>query len=113
MGVKWLVFLITTWFILAIMGLVIENASVGGNETSVLNTLMATKAFIEVNSVPLPVPNPSFWNAVYNVATFKLAMFTGFWAIFRWLFLAIGIAIIINVAFSLASLVRGGGSAST
>ena len=114
MNPKWIIFLVTAWLILALLGGVIDNAFIGtgsGSEQSTLNTLMSFKVFtgIEVfGIVTLPLPNLAFFGALVQLFTFDLAMFEGSTEIFRWMFF-LPIAIAIGISFMLA-LFRGVGS---
>ena len=113
MGVKWLIFLVVLWIILAAMGLILNGDYPGVNESSTLNVLLALKDNNQ-EGFHIPVLNAAFATAFWNVLSFDFSYFrAGFWKIFQYLFYGISIAIAINIAYSLASLVRGGGSAST
>lgn len=113
MNPKWLVFLITAWIALALLGGIIDGAFIGtgaGTEEAVLNTLMSFKVFsgVEVFGLfTLPLPNLEFFGALIHLFTFDLAMFQGSTEIYRWL-IFLPIAIAVGISFMLA-LFRGVG----
>jgi len=114
MSPKWIIFLITTWLILAILGGVIEGAYVGtgaGTEQTVLNTLMNCKVMTSTTiwgKISGVFTDSSFFWAMFKVLTFDFVFFTGVWEIVRWVFF-LPIAIAIGTSLILA-FVRGVGS---
>ena len=101
MGVKWLVYLVALWFILAMMGLILNGDYPGMNESSTMNVLLALKDKNQ-EGFHIPILNTAFATAFWNVLSFNFSYFqSGFWKIFQYVFYAISIAIAVNVAFSL------------
>ena len=117
MPVKWLVFFFSTWAMLALIGMGIEQSfagvSEGGQYTTVINTLMSARIFGTVNEAGEAVgwlPNFAWFGAIIKAFTFQFSYmqedFVGWLAYFA-IFVPIVISMIIATLFS----VRG--SAST
>lgn len=117
MPVKWLVFFFSTWSVLALIGMGVEQSFAGvgsgGQYTTVINTLMSSRIVTDVTIGGQTVgwlPNFAWFGAVIKAYTFQFSYmqeeFIGWLAYFT-LFVPIIIAMIIATLFS----VRG--SAST
>jgi len=117
MPVKWLVFFFSTWGMLALIGMGIEQSfagvSVGGQYTTVIDTLMSARIVSDITIGGHTVgwlPNTVWFGAIIKAFTFQFSYmqedFVGWLAYFA-IFVPIIISMIIATLFS----VRG--SAST
>ena len=106
---KWMIFLLTLWLVCAVLGLIIEDAYVGGGEGSTLNDLLVVTGLTteagEAGSFKISciIPGSGLYEALWSVLTFDFMMFTGAWRIFQYLFLIIGVGIGINIMFTAAA----------
>lgn len=112
MNPKWVIGIVTLWLILGLLGGVIENAYLGSDEQSKLNTLMtpllAESTWDFIGKMVTALITPAWWGALVGMFMFDFAMFTGAMVIFQWiLFLPLATGVIIS--FTLA-IIRGVGS---
>lgn len=116
MPIKWLVFFFSTWAILALIGMGIEQSfagvGAGGQYTTVVNTLMSARIVSDVTVAGHTVgwlPNFAWFGAIVKAFTFQFSYmqeeFIGWLAYFA-LFIPIVISMIIATLFS----VRGSAS---
>ncbi len=115
MPVKWIVFVLSLWIVLGVLGGIVEQSFFTAGRDSgqgTLNTLMSFRIFTSLTGsgwIPIPIPNLEWFNALKTVATFDFVFFQNpAGQIIRWImFLPLGIAM--GISFVLA-LVRGTGS---
>lgn len=101
---KWLIFIVSVWITIMILGTIMEAAWVGKGETSIMNTLQTLPVFVENGSVIGAVIDPSSWGALYSMMTLNFAFFDESTEIIRWIvFLPLAIPFTILFLFFLAS----------
>ena len=115
MPIKWVVFVLSLWIVLGLLGGIVEQSFFTAGEdsgTGTLNTLMSMRIFTSLSGsgwIPIPVPNLEWFNALKTVGTFDFVFFqNSAGQIIRWImFLPLGMAM--GISFILA-LVRGASS---
>jgi len=90
---KWFIFLIMTYVSCALLGTILDHAFLGGEEQSLIVTIMATSA------------NPLTWapmvGAFASILLFDFSFWYGWYVIFRWIFF-VPITVGIGVGLALA-----------
>lgn len=102
---KWLIFIISTWVTLTILGTIMEAAWFeSGSEETIMSTLLALPIFTEGGSVVGTVLSASAWRALFDIMTLNFAFFTGGATLIRWIiFLPVAAAFTILFGFFLLS----------
>lgn len=106
---KWLIFILMLWLVCGVLGLIMEDAYLGEGSRSTLNDLLVvtglTTAAGETGGFKIScvLPGSGLYTALWTVFTFDYLMFTGFWRLIHYFFLAVSIAIGIGMIFTAAS----------
>jgi len=109
MKTSWLIGLASLMVILTVVSGIIEQTYLGTEQTGTLWGILASFKAIEFSYNIFAVVGDiivavgTLVQGIWKMLTFDYAFFTGVWAIFRWLFVAIGV----GVAVSLALAIRG------
>ena len=99
MAFKWIVFVVTAWILVSLLGGVVENVVIGGAvdpatglpiQTSVLNDLMSSPVMTNQSfgaKVSAMFTDTQFWSAIAAMVTFNFpAIFHGAWGMLQWAF---------------------------
>ena len=87
MPAKYLALIVFLWVVAAVLGGVIEGATLSSNETSVLDNLTS---WSEINTAEswgtfkFLTALPSFFSSLFTLMTFDFAFFDGGWELVRW-----------------------------
>jgi len=102
---KWLIFIISVWVTLTVLGTIMEAAWFeSGSEETIMSTLVALPIFTEGGSVIGTILSADAWGALYNILTLNFAFLTGGAEIVRWIiFLPIAATFTILFGFFLMS----------
>lgn len=101
MPIKYIGALVFLWIVAAMVGAIIEGATLSGNETGVLDDLTSwtevktTESWGVFRAVGAL---PGFFSALFTVLTFDFAFFDGTWELVRWFVL---VPLMVTVVFGL------------
>lgn len=83
---KWLIFIISVWVTLTVLGTIMEAAWFeSGSEETIMSTLIALPIFTEGGSVIGTVLSADAWGALFSIFTLDFAFLAGGAVIIRWI----------------------------
>lgn len=104
-------FILTAWMLGVIIGGMIEETTLGGEEVTLLQALV-TFNIVQINYfhgvIPYPWPNGEWFSALGAALAWDFALFEGPWSQYiKWAFWGVSGGIMIVMAGWLLSLIRG------
>lgn len=111
MPTRWLMWLIGTWIVGALVGGIIEKVEWQGEDMSLLQSLVPTAT---ANPITIMATWKHWAETLWTIATFKYSFLMATWwgTIIRYLFIGIGAIIIAQVVWNLVGMVRGAAPSS-
>jgi len=101
MPIKYIGALVFLWIVAAMVGAIIEGATLSANETGTLHDLTSWQevktteswgAFRAIGALP------GFFSSLFTIMTFNFAFFDGQWELVRWIIL---VPLMVTVVFGL------------